>query len=56
VSLEMHLEAEIELNTVMDLEAVIKWVWRCICRPRLSNSVLQFEAVIEQVCRCTWRV
>jgi len=29
-SLEMHLEAEIKLNSEMHLEAAIERVWRCI--------------------------
>jgi len=51
----------------MHLEAVIERVWRCIWRPRSSNSEMQLEAqiklnsemdleaVIERVWRCTWR-
>ena len=35
VILEMHLEAEIEFNSEMHLEAVIKQVWRCIWSPRV---------------------
>jgi hypothetical protein len=34
----MHLEAEIELSSEMHLEAVMELVWRCIWRPRSSNS------------------
>jgi len=33
VSLEIHLEAEIELNSEMHLEAVIEQVWRRTERP-----------------------
>ena len=63
----MDLEAEIELNSAMHLEAMIKWVWRCIWRPKLSNSQMHFEAeiklnsemhleaVIERVWRSIWR-
>jgi hypothetical protein len=36
-SVEMHLEAEIEWNSEMHLEAVIKRVWRCSWWPRLCN-------------------
>ena len=31
----------------MDLEAVIERVWRCIWRPRLSNSEMYLEAEIK---------
>ena len=63
----MHLEAEIELNSEMHLEGVIKQVWRFIWRPRLRNSEMHLEAeiklnsemhleaVIERAWRCTWR-
>ena len=34
---EMHLEAEIELNTGIHLEAMIERVWKCIWRPRSIN-------------------
>jgi len=37
VSLEMHLEAEIKLNSEMHLEAAIERVWRCTWRPRSCN-------------------
>ena len=40
---EMHLEAEIKLNSEMYLEAVIERVWRFIWRPRSMTQ------------RCTWR-
>jgi hypothetical protein len=43
----MHLKAGIELNSEMQLEAVIKRVWRCIWRPRSSNSEIHLEAEIE---------
>jgi hypothetical protein len=46
VSLEMHLEAMIELNSEMHLEGVIERVWRCIWRPRSSNSEMHLEAEI----------
>jgi len=52
VNSEMHLEAEIKLH----LEAVIERVWRCIWRPRSSNSEMHLEAVIERVWRCTGRL
>jgi len=48
VSLEMHLEAKIELNTEMHWEAVIKRVWRCTWRPGSCNSEMQLEAVCER--------
>jgi len=31
----------------MHLEAEIEWVWRCIWRPRWSNSEMHLEAVIK---------
>jgi hypothetical protein len=46
VSLEMHLEPLIELNSVMHLDAKIEWVWSCIWRPRSSHSEMHLEAVI----------
>jgi len=49
VSLEMHLEAEIELNSAMPLEAVIERGWGCIWRLRSSNSEMHLEAMIERV-------
>ena len=66
-SLEMHLEAEVDLNSVMHLKAVIELVWRCTWRPRWSisqmhleaniklNSEMHMEAVIEEVWRCICR-
>jgi len=51
----MHLEAEIQLNSEMDLEAMIERVLRCIWRPRSCNSEMHLEAVIERVWRCIWR-
>jgi len=53
VSLEMHLEAGIELNSGIHLEAVIKRVGRCIWRPKSCNSEKHLEAVIERVWGCT---
>lgn len=47
MSLEMELEAEIECNSEMHLGDVIELVWRCIWRPRSSNSEIRYEAVIE---------
>jgi hypothetical protein len=51
VGLEMHLEAEIALNSEMHMEAKIERVWRCISRgswrTRSSNSEIDLEAVIE---------
>jgi len=55
VSLEMHLDAEIKLNSVMHFEAVLEGVRRCIRRPRSSNSEMHMEVMIEQDWRCTWR-
>ena len=52
----MDLEAEIELDSDMHLQAVIERVWRCIWRLRSSNSEMHLEAVIERVWRCTWRL
>jgi len=43
----MHLEAEMELNSDMHLEAVIKRVWRFIWRPGSSNSEMHLEAEIK---------
>jgi len=34
VNWERHLEAKMELNSGMHLEAMIERVWRCIWRPR----------------------
>jgi len=45
--LEMHLEAENKLNSEMHMEAEIERVWRCIWRPRSSNSENHLEAVME---------
>jgi hypothetical protein len=42
----MHLEAEIELNSEMHLEAVIERVWRCTWRPRSCNSEMHLKAKI----------
>jgi hypothetical protein len=42
----MHLEAEIKLNSEMNLEAVMEQVWRCTWRPRLCNSEMHLKAVI----------
>jgi hypothetical protein len=44
---EMHLEAEIQLNSEMNLVAVIKRVWRCTWRLRSCNSEMHLEAVIK---------
>ena len=38
VNSEMHLEAEMKLNSEILLEAVIKRVWRCTCSP-WSNKI-----------------
>jgi uncharacterized protein YndB with AHSA1/START domain len=66
-SLETHLPAEIEFNSEMHLEAEVERVWRCIWRPRSSNSKIHLEAeiklnsemhleaAIERVWRCIWR-
>jgi hypothetical protein len=43
----MHLEAEIELNSERHFEAVMVRVWRCIWRPRSSNSEMHLEAEIK---------
>ena len=43
MSFEMHLEAEIESNSEMHLEAVIVRGWR----PRSSNSEMHLEAEIK---------
>jgi hypothetical protein len=43
----MHLEAKIELNSELHLEDEIEPVWRCIWRPRSSNSEMLLEAVTE---------
>jgi len=43
----MHLEAEIELNTEMHLEAVIERVGRCIWRPKSCNEEMHLEDTIE---------
>ena len=43
------------VNWEMYLVAAIERVWRCIWRPRLSNSEMHLEAVIGPVWRCTWR-
>jgi hypothetical protein len=51
----------------MHLDTVLEWVWRCIWKPKSSNSEMHLEAeiklnsemhlepVIEQVWKCTWR-
>ena len=44
----MHLEAEIDLNSEMHLEAVIERVWRCIWKRRSNNSEMHLEDVIER--------
>jgi uncharacterized protein YndB with AHSA1/START domain len=49
------LEAQIELNSEMHLEAMIERVWRCIWRPRSSNLEMPLDTVIERVWRCIWR-
>jgi len=54
-SLEMHLDAEIMMNSEMHLEAMIDWVWRCIWRPQSCNSEMHMDTVIERVWRWTWR-
>jgi hypothetical protein len=41
------LHAEIELKTEIHLEAEIERVWRCIWRPRTSNSKIHLEAEIK---------
>jgi len=41
------LEAEIELNSKMQLEALIMRVWRCIWRPRSSNPEMHLDAEIK---------
>jgi len=53
-SLEMHLEAEIKLNSEMHLDAVFKRLRRRTGRPWSRNSELHLEAVIKCVWRCTW--
>jgi len=53
-SLEMHLEAEIKLNSEMYLEAAIERVWICIWRPRSCNSEMHLEAMINRDWRSTW--
>jgi hypothetical protein len=62
VSLEMHLEPEIALNSEMHLAAVIDQVWRCIWRPESSyfgdtleghdrvNLEMHTEIATERVC------
>ena len=55
MSLETHLEPEIELNSEMHLEAVIEQIWRWFCRPRLSNSEMHSESGIERLWRCIRR-
>jgi len=47
VSLEMHLEVEIELIPEIHMKAMIERVRRCIWRPRSSNSEMHLEAEIE---------
>jgi hypothetical protein len=66
-SLEKLLEAGIEVNSEMYLEAVIQWVWCGFWRPRSSNSdmhmeaeiwldsEMQLEAMIERTCGCPRR-
>jgi len=44
---EMHLEAEINLNSDMHWEIMIKRDRRCIWRPRWSSSGIHFEAEIQ---------
>ena len=39
----------------VDLEAVIKYVWRWTWRPRSSNSEMPMEAIIRQGWKCSWR-
>jgi hypothetical protein len=53
VSLEMHLEAEIKLNSEMHLEDVIAQVWKCTWRLRSEISEIHLEAVTERLWRCT---
>jgi hypothetical protein len=43
VSLEMHLEAVIELNSETHWEAVIERVYRFIWSPTSSNSEMHLE-------------
>ena len=47
----MHLEAEMNLNSAMHLEAIINQVRRCTWRPRLCNSEMHMRVVIERVGR-----
>jgi hypothetical protein len=47
VNWKMYLEATIELNSEIQLEAVIQRDWRCIWRPRCSNSEMHLEAKIK---------
>jgi hypothetical protein len=51
----MYLEAEIQLNSEIHLEAVIEQISRCTWRLGSSTSEMLLEAVIERVYRCTWR-
>jgi hypothetical protein len=62
------LEAVIELDSEMYLDAVMEQGWRCNWRPRSSNSEIHFEpenklniemhleGKIERVWRCIWRL
>ena len=55
------------MNVMLDLEGVVKGVWRSIGRPRSSKSIdalahydsvsldTDLEAMIEWASRCTWR-
>jgi hypothetical protein len=43
----MPLEAVIEWTSEMHLDAMIEQVWRCIWRPRSSNSEMHLEAMSE---------
>jgi hypothetical protein len=64
--LEIHLDAKIELNSAMNLQAVIEWVWSSTSRPGWGdyemlleaeielNSEKHLEVMIERVWRCIW--
>jgi hypothetical protein len=49
VGLEMHLEAEIKLDSEMHLGAVIERVWGYIWSQRSRNSEMHVAAMIERV-------
>jgi hypothetical protein len=53
---EMHLEAEIKLNSAMDLEAEMKLNSEMYLEAKIKlNSEMPLEAMIERLWRCIWR-